>query len=248
EQTQQWTGEDVPDFPVSKPPDYQPSPDAQGMDAHPGDAPFLMQRDGLGWLFAPEGVIDGPLPTHYEPLESPVRNALYPQQSNPMANWFHRPENPFAKPGDSRFPHVLTTYRLTEHQTGGGMTRFVSRLAELQPELFVEISPELAGELNVANGDWIAVVTPRGGIEARAMVTRRLRPLQIAGRTVHQVAVPFHWGYAGPSTGDVANDLTPMSGEPNVAIHESKALVCVVIPGRIPTGEDHAAWLEKVLG
>ena len=84
------------------------------------------------------------MPTHYEPLESPVHNALYSRDTNPVVNWFTRQENRFAPPGDPRFPFVLTTYRLTEHHTAGGMSRFLSHLAELQPELFAEMSPELA--------------------------------------------------------------------------------------------------------
>jgi formate dehydrogenase major subunit len=224
EATARWTGHDVPDFEVDKLPGYRPPTGATGMAAIPGDAPFIMHDDGLGWLFVPEGLKDGPLPAHYEPLESPVANSVYGQQSNPAANPFSRSDNPFAEPQDARFPHVLTTYRLTEHHTAGGMSRFLSRLAELQPEMFAEISPELAGEVGVENGELVTLVTPRGAVEARALVTRRMRPLVVEGRTVHQVALPFHWGSAGPIKGDAANDLIPFSGEPNVSIHEAKAL------------------------
>ncbi len=243
-----WTGDDVPDFPADKRPDYRPGDDARGMDALPGDAPFIMHADGLGWLFVPTGLEDGPLPTHYEPLESPFGNALYGQRTNPPERWFRRPDNPFAAAGDPRFPHVLTTYRLTEHHTAGGMSRTLSHLAELQPELFAEISPELAEEVGVANGDWITVASLRGAVEARASVTRRIRPLTVEGRTVHQVAMPFHWGPAGPIPGDVVNDLIPISGEPNVTIHEGKAAVCAVIPGRRPRDADFDAWMRETLG
>ena len=119
-----WTGHDVPDFVADRAPDYAPIDGATGMDAHPGDAPFIMHGDGLAWLYVPEGLRDGPLPTHYEPLESPVRNALHAQQTNPPVNRFARRENPLAEPQDPRFPYVLTTYRLTEHHTAGGMSRF----------------------------------------------------------------------------------------------------------------------------
>ena len=234
----EWTGLDVPDFPRNKPPDYAPPENATGMDAHGGGAPFLMHEDGLGWIFVPVGLADGPLPTHFEPLESPLRNPLYERQTNPPVRWYHRSDNLFADVGDPRFPHVLTTYRLTEHHTGGGMSRTLSHLAELQPELFAEISPELADELGIANGDWITVVNLRGAVEARALVTRRIRPIHLVDRTVHQVAMPFHWGPAGPNRGDVVNDLVPLSGEPNVTIHESKALVCAVIPGRRPADNE----------
>jgi formate dehydrogenase major subunit len=248
EESRQWSGTDVPDFPANKPPDYRPPSGATGLDAHPGDAPFIMHDDGLGWLYVPEGLKDGPLPAHYEPLESPVRNAIYAQQTNPPVNRFPRRENPFADLADPRFPHVLTTYRLTEHHTAGGMSRFLSHLAELQPELFAEVSPELAGEVGVANGDVVTVVTRRGVVQARALVTRRLRPLVVEGRTVHQVALPFHWGSAGPVKGDVVNDLIPLSGEPNVTIHEGKALLCAVLAGPAPAGPELVRWLDEYTG
>ncbi len=246
-----WTGKDLPDFPSRKPPDYRPPEPGEdgerprGTDAHPGDAPFTLHDDGLGWIYAPSGLEDGPLPTHYEPLESPVRNALYGRQTNPPAHWFSRPDNILAPPEDARFPYVLTTYRLTEHHTGGAMSRTLRHLSELQPEMFVEISPELAGEVGLRNGDWVTVVSLRGAIEARALVTRRIRPLRIDGRTVHQVAAPFHFGPRGLVKGDAANDLVPLSGEPNVTIHEGKALVCDLVPGRRPADERLVAWLEE---
>ncbi len=243
-----WTGHDVPDFPTGKAPGYRPADGATGMDALPGDAPFLMHDDGLGWIFVPEGLKDGPLPAHFEPLESPFDNPLYGQRTNPPARWFHRPDNPFAPPGDPRFPCVLTTYRLTEHHTGGGMSRTLSHLVELQPELFAELSPELAAEIGVANGDWITVATLRGAVEARALVSRRMRPIVAGGRTVHQVAMPFHWGPVGPNRGDVVNDLIPISGEPNVTIHESKALACRVVAGRRPPDAELDLWLAETLG
>src|SRR5438552_10357056 len=100
-------------------------------------------------MYVPKGLQDGPLPTHYEPLESPVRNSLYSRDTNPAVNWFTRNENRLAPPGDPRFPYVLTTYGLTEHHTGGGMSRSLSHLSELQPGTFVEMSPELAAKLRI---------------------------------------------------------------------------------------------------
>lgn len=139
------------------------------------------------------------MPTHYEPMESPLKNALYPRQTNPGLQWFSRPDNRFSPPEDPRFPFVMTTYRLTEHHTTGAMSRFLPHLNELQPELFVEISVELAAELGVLNGDFVIVATLRGALEARALVSRRMRPLMVDGnRRVHQIAIPYHWGYAGP--------------------------------------------------
>ena len=129
---------------------------------------------------------------------------------------------------DPDFPYVITTYRLTEHYLSGAMSRWLPALSELMPELFIEISPELAEEKGIANLDWVRISTPRAQIRAKALVTRRLRPLQIDGRTVHQVGMPWHWGYEGVVTGDVVNELTALVGDPNVSIHEGKAFVCNV--------------------
>jgi len=193
----------------------------------------------------PKGLKDGPLPTHYEPLESPVSNELYSHETNPAVHWFTRSENRYAPPGDAKFPFVLTTYRLTEHHTAGGMSRFLSHLAELQPEMFAEISPELARDLKISNGDYICIVTLRGAIEARALVSRRIRPLHLDGKTLHQVALPYHYGTAGVVRGDAANDLLTISGEPNVTIMEAKALTCNIMPGRLPRGRAFAEFLNE---
>ncbi len=123
---------------------------------------------------------------------------------------------------------MLTTYRLTEHHTAGGMTRTLSHLAELQPELFSEVSPELAAEIGLEHGDWATISTPRGTIEARVLVTRRMRPLWINGDACIRSGLPYHWGYQGMVKGDVVNDLLAISEEPNVRIMETKALVCDV--------------------
>ena len=243
--SEKWTGIDVAGFVQGKPPDYEPEIGAEGLDAIPGDAPFVLHEDGLGWIYVPKGLKDGPFPTHYEPLESPVSNELYSRDTNPAEHWFPRAENRFAPPGDSRFPYVLTTYRLTEHHTAGGMSRFLSHLAELQPEMFAEITPELAAELKNNNGDEICIVTLRAGIEARALVSRRIRPLHLNGKTLHQVAVPYHFGTAGLVRGGTANDLLTISGEPNVTIMEAKACTCNIVPGRLPCGPAFAEFLNK---
>src|SRR6266852_987126 len=240
-----WTGGDQPDFPVTKSPEFRPNGEEKGLDAIPGDAAFILHEDGLGWLFATRGLEDGPLPTHFEPLESPVHNALYSRDTNPVVNWFTRGENRVAPPGDPRFPYVATTYRLTEHHTAGGMSRFLSHLAELQPELFAEMSPELAAELKINNGDHICIVTLRGAIEARALVSRRIRPMHLNGKVLHQIGLPYHFGSAGPVRGGAANDLLSISGEPNVTIMEAKALTCNIVPGRLPRGSAFAEFLNK---
>ena len=198
------------------------------MDAHSGADPFVMKEDGKGWLFVPKGLVDGPLPAHYEPLESPIKNPLYKQQSSPVLKLWRHDQNVAVPPGDPEYPHVLSTYRLTEHHLSGVMSRWLPWLAELQPELFVELSPELAAEESIENLDWVTIATPRGRIRAKALVTRRMRPFTIDGKTIHQVGMPWHWGYEGLSTGDVVNELTALVGDPNVSIHEGKAFVCNV--------------------
>ena len=242
EQAKRWAGPDVPDFEPTKPPDYRPSPESLGMEAIAGDAPFIMKPDGRGWLFAPMGVKDGPLPTHYEPMESPVPNLLYPEQrESPTVERFDVPLNPY-NPPDSEFPIVATTYRLTEHYLSGPMSRFDSWLNELQPDMFIEISPELAAEKGIENGEWMVAWNSRAAIEARALVTHRIQPLHVNGRTLHQIGLPFHWGFAGETVGAIANDLTAASADPNVSMHEAKAFTVNVRAGRL----DHPEHLEPL--
>jgi formate dehydrogenase major subunit len=233
EEQRKWTGYDVPDFPVDKPPDYRAPPDAVGMDAISGDDPFIMMADGRGWLYSPSGLLDGPMPTHYEPIESPVANLLYPDiGANPTAIRWARPENPFNPSGDERYPFVATTFRLTEHHTAGGMSRNLPWLDELQPAMFAELHPQVAADRGIEDGGWMTIVTERAEIEARANVTERMRPLRIDGRLIHQIGLPWHWGYATPDPGDSTNDLGAISGDPNVSIQESKAFTCDVRAGR----------------
>ncbi len=252
EEQGRWTGLDVPDFPATRPPSYRPPEGAAGTEGLAGDDPFIMKSDGKGWLFAPSGVVDGPLPTHYEPQESPVRNPLHAQQRNPARRVFPRKDNLTAPsapdPGFEVYPYVFTTYRLTEHHTAGGMSRWLPYLAELQPEFFCEVSPELAAERGLANGGWATIVSPRTAVEARVLVTERIRPLTIQGHTVHQVGLPYHWGRGGSNavvSGDSANDLIGITLDPNVAIQESKAGSCDIRPGRRPTGEALLRLVEE---
>ena len=233
EEEGKWTGYDVPDFPPDKRPDYEPDDGAMGMDAIAGSDPFIMMADGRGWIFAPSGLADGPMPTHYEPFESPVRNALYPELgTNPAALSWSRPENPYNVSGDTRYPLVATTFRLTEHHTAGSMSRNLPWLAELQPEMFAEIDPIIAKDRGIEDGGWMTIETERAEIEARAKVTERIRPLRVDGRILHQVALPWHWGSFGETPGDSANDLTALASDPNVSIQESKAFSCDIRAGR----------------
>jgi len=234
ESKQQWTGHDTPDFIKDRAPSYRPRKGETGVEALSGIDPFIMQADGKGWLFEPDGVIDGPLPTHYEPQESIVENLLYPQQCNPRRLEWNRKDNPYHRAyGDPRFPYVITTYRLTEHHTAGGMTRWLSWLSELMPEMFCEVSPELASERGLRHGDWATITTARGAIEARVLVTRRIVPLRVRGRVVHQIGLPYHWSYTGRVRGHAANDLIAFVADPNVHIQESKALTGNIAPGRL---------------
>jgi hypothetical protein len=168
----------VPDFVADRPPSYRPPAGATGVAAISGADPFIMQADGKAWLFAPAGLVDGPLPAHYEPQESPFRNLLYGQQHNPVRQIIRHPENRYQpsgdQPGAGVFPYVTTTNRLTEHHTAGGMSRFLPYLSELQPAFFCEVSPQLAAERGLEHLGWATIITARAvAICARAGITSR---------------------------------------------------------------------------
>ena len=229
---EKWTGYDVPDFEPTKAPDYRPAADAKGMAAIAGDQPFILKPDGVAWLFAP-AMKDGPFPTHYEPAESPMANLLYPKQNDsPVIRYFEGALNLIDHVPSQEHPIVACTFRVTEHYLSGPMSRFNSWLNELMPAMFVELSPELAAEKGIENGGWLTVRSARGTVEARALVTRRMRPLKHGDRVIHQVGIPFHWGYAGERVGDICNDLVAMSAEPNVSIQEDKAFAVDITAGR----------------
>jgi formate dehydrogenase major subunit len=246
---ERWTGHDVPDCEPAKPPGYVPDDEALAEDALRGDDPFIMQADGVGWLYVPSGLKDGPFPTHYEPQESPLPNPLYGCQASPSRLEYHRSDNPYnpsaGEDGAGVFPYVLTTYRLTEHHTAGAMTRTVPYLSELQPEMFCEVSPTLASERGLEHGGWATVVTTRQAIEARVMVTERVPPLTVDGRSVHTVGLPYHWGGMGASKGDSANELLPVVLDPNVQIGEYKVATCDIRPGRRPRGRARLELVER---
>ncbi len=246
----EWTGHDVADFVADKAPGYRPPPGATGPEALSGTDPFVMQADGKAWLYVPSGLTDGPLPAHYEPQESPFPNLMYPsQQRNPARHLLVDPRNRYQPSADEHgsdvFPYVVTTYRLTEHHTAGGMSRWLPYLSELQPEFFCEVSPELARERGLRHGQWATVVTARSAVEAKVMVTSRVAPLRVQGRTVHQVGLPYHWGGNGLSTGDSANDLASVALDPNVHIQGVKAFTCDIRPGRRPRGPALEALVES---
>jgi formate dehydrogenase major subunit len=246
-----WVGHDVPDFSPTKAPDHEPPDDARGVAALSGTDAFIMQADGKAWLFVPAGLTDGPLPAHYEPQESPVRNPLYSQQRNPvrqiesLAHPADRFQPSGDEPGSDVYPYVLSTYRVAEHHTAGGMSRWSAYLSELAPEPFCEVSPELAQERGLQHGGWATLVSARGAIEARVMVTDRIPPLRVQGAVLHQIGLPYHWGGNGLSTGDAANELTHMALDPNVHIMETKALACDIRPGRRPQGPARAELVAE---
>ncbi|HEY4676457.1 MAG TPA: molybdopterin dinucleotide binding domain-containing protein, partial [Candidatus Angelobacter sp.] len=239
ETKREWTGLDTPDFTKTTPPDAKADLEhGHGVEALGGAGPFTLHPDGVGWLYVPSGLKDGPLPTHYEPLESVVTNPLYPEHNtNPAADKKESADNPYGHEQDKRFPYILSTYRLTEHHTSGAMSRYLPHLAELQPELFAEISPQLAAEIGVENGDYMVITTMRGIVEARALITERNKPLIIDGEMKNTICLPYQFGYKGVITSDVPNDLLAISEEPNVRIMETKALVCHARKGRLPRGK-----------
>ena len=211
-----WAHNDVPDF------GFQVvAPDGTITPTPPNNKAFIMNAEQGARLFA-SNMKDGPFPEHYEPFESPVTNLINGGQANPALT-FGKAES--LKPGDpKKYPIVCTTYRMTEHWQTGGMTRNIPWLAEAMPKMFVEMSEELAKEKGVANGDQVRVFNDRGSIEMAAMVTPRFKPFTIDGKTVHQVGMPWHWGFAGGyATGAIANDLTPNVGDANTSIPEYKA-------------------------
>jgi len=218
EATGKWAGVDVPDFkPDSKPKDHM--------------GPFIMTPEGLGRLFVPlAGMADGPFPEHYEPVESPVANALHPKQSNsPVIKRF---KTALDKYGDAKeFPYVCTTYRLTEHYHY--WTKNNRMNSQLVPEPFVEMSEELADKLQIKGGDRVKVSSVRSTYYCKAMVTKRLKPMKLAGQEelVHQVGIPIHWGYKGlndqrpESERTLANMLSPTVIDPNAYTPEFKGFL-----------------------
>ncbi len=188
--------------------------------------PFIMKPEGVGRIFG-MGRADGPLPEHYEPWESPIENPMSGTQIDPAGMIWETDGPDYDR--DARrvlYPIVCSTYRITEHWQSGQLTRNIPFLVELQPEMFVEMSEELADEKGIRNGDKVKVKTARGEVEGVAVVTKRFRPFQLNGTKVHQIGMPWHWGYQGISTGDSANLLTPHVGDANTGIPEYKAFLC----------------------
>ncbi len=218
----EWTGDkwvgDVPDGP------WPPMADKAK-----GKYPFIMKQDGVGSLFGP-GMVEGPFPEHYEPLEGPLtKNPLSGQLINPTIEIFKSDMDKTAN-ADAKFPYVCTTYSCTEHWCSGALTRWQAWLLEMQPELYVEIGEKLAQEKGIKNGSRVKVHSIRGQVECVAMVTKRFQPFTVEGKTVHQVGLPFNYGWLFPKDGgDSTNFLTPTVGDANTFCPEYKAFMVNVV-------------------
>ena len=220
EAQQKWLGNDVPDFKVDSPPKD-----------HMG--PFIMNPEGVGRIFAPgAALVDGPFPEHYEPIESPVANALHPQQNNnPMAKRFKSAADKIGTPAEG-YNIICTTYRLTEHYHY--WTKNNPMNVQLVPEPFVEIPAELANDLGVRGGEHLKVSSARGHYIAKAMVTRRIKPMTIDGKRVYQIGIPIHWGYRGIAEDEgrtgltLANQLSAAITDPNANTPEFKGFLVKV--------------------
>jgi formate dehydrogenase major subunit len=214
-----WIG-DVPDG------GWYPMQNPDGTTRTDSKYAFIMRKHGRGQIFGP-GLADGPFPEHYEPLECPIeKNPMNAQRINPTAPIYKTKDDEWAS-CDPRYPYVATTYRVVEHWQTGVMTRWQPWLLEMQPQVFVEMSKELAKLKGIDNGERVNVSSPRGSLEATAIVTARLQPFKIGGVVVHQVGLPWHYGWRMPTSGleESANLLTPAAGDPNTRIPETKAFM-----------------------
>ncbi|OHV90607.1 formate dehydrogenase-N subunit alpha [Mesorhizobium sp. ORS 3428] len=217
---QKWSGYDVPDItPTAK-------PDQVG--------PFIMNPEGVSRFFARGMMRDGPFPTHYEPFESPIVNPVAPKvRGNPAARVFDGDMAQFAEAASKEFPYAATSYRLTEHFHF--WTKHVLVNAVIQPEFFVEISEQLAAEKGITRGGWVRVWSKRGSVVAKAMVTKRIKPLTCDGKTIHIVGIPLHWGFTGAAKkGFGPNMLTPFVGDANIETPEYKAFLVNIEPAPGP--------------
>ena len=230
-----WITFDVPDFGWKDPKGDMIPPEKSAA------APFIMLPELHARLFTTKGATkEGPFPEHYEPYESPVKNLLSSQQFNPVSKIWDGPSNKRAEVDSKDFPLIAITFRLTEHWQAGAMTRNLPWQAELMPEMFVEISPELAGARGIKNGEWLKVVSPRGEVMARACITSRISAHQVNGKSYETVAMPWHFGFSGLITGGAdrnknyaANQLTPHIGDGNTMIPEYKVFLCNIQKAQI---------------
>ena len=251
EEQQRWTGHDVPDFEVDQAPvatgrrRAPPAPTACAATTRSSCRPTA--RAGCTRRPGCSTARCRPTTSRRSPRSATRCTASRPTRPGEVFPRTDNLLNPSGdEPGAEIFPYVFTTYRLTEHHTAGGMSRWQPYLAELQPEFFCEVSPELARERGLEHNGWATIVSARTAIEARVLVTERVVPLRVGGRTVHQVGLPYHWGVGGDAvvTGDSANDLFGVTLDPNVHIQESKVASCDIQPGRRPRGPALLEFVE----
>jgi formate dehydrogenase major subunit len=219
-----WVGFDVPDYgPTIKP--------------EQSVGPFIMQQEGVARLFSRGGLRDGPFPEHYEPMEAPVANLMSPAiKGNPVARMFKEDREQLGSA--EKFPIVATTYRLTEHFHY--WSKHVQPNAVMQPEFFVEMSEQLAAEKGIKIGGWVKVSSNRGFVKAKAVVTKRLQPLQVDGKVQHIIGIPIHWGFTGAAKkGYGVNVLGPVVGDANSETPEFKAYL-VDVEATTPPATDPA--------
>ncbi len=218
-----WITPDVPDFAVKDAKTKEPNPPEKT-----ANAPFIMLPEGQARFFSPNllfSMKDGPMPEHYEPVESPIKNPISKQQNNPIAKRWKGEFSKLAEVGSKEFPYVCTTVHYIEHYQTGVRTRNSPYLVELMPEMHVTISPNLAGKLGIQPGEEVIVSSARAEITCKANVLPIVRPLIVNGNPVEIVSLPWSWGYMGLAKGAIGNDLTPFVGDANVVIPEYKAFL-----------------------
>jgi len=218
-----WITNDVPDFGITDATTKAPIPPEKT-----ANAPFIMLPEGQARFFVPSGLKEGPMPEHYEPVESPVKNLMSKQQNNPVAYRWKGEFAKLAETGSKEFPYVATTVHYIEHYQTGVRTRYSPMLVELMPEEFATISPTLAGKLGIKPGDDIIVSSARSEIKLKANVLPIVKPLNVNGSPIEIVSLPWSWGFMGLSQGAIGNELTPFVACPNVAVPEYKAFLCNV--------------------
>ncbi|MDE5832507.1 MAG: formate dehydrogenase-N subunit alpha [Desulfovibrio sp.] len=231
EADQRWVGYDTPQFDATKPPSYEPPAGAKGDAALSGKDPFGAHTDGKGWIFVPYGMKDGPLPVFYEPTESPYKNPLWSQGLDPGTVIIQDPRNPIAPQGDPEYPIVMTTYHMVEHWLSGSMTRHIPWLAQLQPQTFVEITPELAEATGITSGMYLSVKSARTELQMRALVTPRIRIGEVHGKPGMVIGSFVNSGYKGIVCDPITNDLSPATMSPEGLIPASKGFAVQVAKG-----------------
>lgn len=222
-----WDNADVPDFKAADPPKDPKDPNAKPTPIPPDKTvPFLMLEEEHARLFAVKGMVDGPLPEHYEPIESPVKNIFSKQQNMPLATRFKGDFSKLAETSSEKYPYVATTHRIIEHYQSGAVTRNSPTLAEASAHMFANVSAELARKIGVKTGDDVVIETARSKITCKVSVSGVCVPLNIDGKAVEVIGMPWCFGYMGIAKGATANDLTPSVGDPNTNIPEYKAFLC----------------------